>query len=170
MHESGHIWPRVPRRRKAIHDWRASIDARRGTVNLSSPRAIFAGSPPRFTRSRVTYEAYAVSRTSTRPQVDSAFGVFGASLMGSVAIRRMQGSSTPYRIPMASLLLKLPTGALTAAAGLMLIRAASHGSIIAPPSTAQLVAYALIFGAGQQTITSLIDTQAQKVLNAITPN
>ena len=24
-----------------------------GTVNLSSPRAIFAGSPPRFTRSRV---------------------------------------------------------------------------------------------------------------------
>ena len=46
--------------------------ASKGTVNLSSPRAIFAGSPPRFTRSRVTYEAYAVSRTSTRPQVDSA--------------------------------------------------------------------------------------------------
>ena len=32
-----------------------------GTVNLSSPRAIFAGSPPRFTRSRVTYEAYVIS-------------------------------------------------------------------------------------------------------------
>ena len=45
---------------------------RTGTVNLSNPRAIFAGSPPRFTRSRVTYEAYVVSRTSTRPQVDSA--------------------------------------------------------------------------------------------------
>jgi hypothetical protein len=44
-----------------------------GTVNLSNPRAIFAGSPPRFTRSRVTYEAYVVSRTSTRPQVDSAY-------------------------------------------------------------------------------------------------
>ena len=43
-----------------------------GTVNLSNPKAIFAGSPPRFTRSRVTYEACAVSRTSTRPQVDSA--------------------------------------------------------------------------------------------------
>ena len=36
-----------------------------GTVNLSNPRAIFAGSPPRFTRSRVMYEAYVVSRTST---------------------------------------------------------------------------------------------------------
>ena len=45
-----------------------------GTVNLSNPRAIFAGSPPRFTRSRVTYEAYAVSRTSTRPQVDAMKG------------------------------------------------------------------------------------------------
>ena len=45
-----------------------------GTVNLSSPRAIFAGSPPRFTRSRVTYEAYVVSRTSTRPQVDAMKG------------------------------------------------------------------------------------------------
>ncbi|HUO38215.1 MAG TPA: hypothetical protein VMU34_10375 [Mycobacterium sp.] len=32
-----------------------------GIVNLSNPRAIFAGSPPRFTRSRVTYEAYVVS-------------------------------------------------------------------------------------------------------------
>ena len=53
----------TPARREDVED---------GTVNLSNPRAIFAGSPPRFTRSRVTYEAYVVSRTSTRPQVDSA--------------------------------------------------------------------------------------------------
>src|SRR6476661_8116382 len=45
-----------------------------GTVNLSNPRAIFAGSPPRLTRSRVTYEAYVVSRTSTQPQVDAMKG------------------------------------------------------------------------------------------------
>ena len=50
----------------------AVLAALEGTVNLSNPRAIFAGSPPQFTRSRVTYEAYVVSRTSTRPQVDSA--------------------------------------------------------------------------------------------------
>src|SRR5262245_36285502 len=35
---------------------------RQGTVNLSNPRAIFGGLRPRFTRSRVTYEAYVVSR------------------------------------------------------------------------------------------------------------
>ena len=43
------------------------VDLPEGTVNLSNPRAIFAGSPSRFTRSRVTYEAYVVSRMSTRP-------------------------------------------------------------------------------------------------------
>ena len=53
---------------------------RKGTVNLSSPRAIFAGSPARFTRSRVTYEAYAVSRTPTRPQVDSAPAISNAGV------------------------------------------------------------------------------------------
>jgi NAD-dependent dihydropyrimidine dehydrogenase PreA subunit len=46
-----------------------------GTVNLSNSRAIFARSPARLTRSRVTYEAYVVSRTSRRPQVDSALTV-----------------------------------------------------------------------------------------------
>jgi len=52
---------------------RSALTSRhKGTVNLSNPRATFAGSPPRFTRSRVTYEAYVVNRTSTRPQVDSA--------------------------------------------------------------------------------------------------
>jgi len=41
-------------------------------INLSNSRAIFARSPARLTRSRVTYEAYVVRRTSRRPQVDSA--------------------------------------------------------------------------------------------------
>ena len=65
----------------AIELSRAAIDVKLvsgGTVNLSNSRAIFAGSPPRFTRSRVTYEAYVVSRTSTRPQVDSASAAAGA--------------------------------------------------------------------------------------------
>ena len=77
---AGTRWLRSP----TIIGWRRSpirsapSTRRRGgtdDVNLSNPRAIFAGSPPRFTKSRVTYEAYAVSRTSTRPQVDSAIGI-----------------------------------------------------------------------------------------------
>src|SRR6478672_8166328 len=61
----GNLWPEVP---GICH----GVVAGDGTVNLSNPRAIFAGSRPRFTRSRVTYEAYVVSSTSTRPQIDSA--------------------------------------------------------------------------------------------------
>ena len=67
----------------------AGQGAGKGTVNLSSPRAIFAGSPPRFTRSRVTYEAYAVSRTSTRPR-DGAFGADQAA----EALRPLAGDLT----------------------------------------------------------------------------
>ena len=73
--------PRHPRRARPVRaqprhvplgsgEWPGTTP-QAGTVNLSNPMAIFAGSRPRFTSSRVTYEAYVVSRTSTRPQVDS---------------------------------------------------------------------------------------------------
>jgi hypothetical protein len=94
-------------------------------------------------------------------------GVFGASLVGSVAVRRMRGSSTPYAVPMASLLVKLPSGALTAVAGLLFVRAGVLGPDLAKSGTAQLVAYALIFGASQQAFTRLIDIQTQNVLDSI---
>jgi hypothetical protein len=98
-------------------------------------------------------------------------GLFSASLVGSVAIRRIRGSSTPYAVPMASLLVKLPTGALTAVAGLLLVRAGVLGPNVAASGTAQLVAYAMIFGASQQAFTRLIDIQTQNVLDSIpTPN
>ena len=58
----GRRLPTTGRRRRGAGGYG---NARPGTVNLSNPRAIFAGSPPRF-------EAYVVSRTSTRSQVDSA--------------------------------------------------------------------------------------------------
>ena len=65
-----------------------------GTVNLSNPRAIFAGSPPRFTRSRVMYEAYVVSRTSTRkPHI--AWKAPGLAVAGAVAIRLRYGYKSP---------------------------------------------------------------------------
>jgi hypothetical protein len=94
-------------------------------------------------------------------------GLLSASLVGSVAIRRMRGTSTPYAVPMASLLVKLPTGALTAVAGLLLIRAGVLGPAVANSTAAQLAAYALIFGASQQALTRLIDIQTQSVLDNI---
>jgi hypothetical protein len=102
---------------------------------------------------------------SLHPWQVELLGLFGASIIGSIAIRRMRGSSQPYAILMASLLVKLPLGALTAAGGLMLIHAGFLSPIFPSPNTAQLVAYAVIFGASQQTFTRLIDRQAQQVLD-----
>jgi hypothetical protein len=68
---------------------------------------------------------------------------------------------------MASLAVKLPTGALTAVGGLLLIRAGILGPAVASSATAQVVAYALLFGASQQTFTRLIDRQAQTVLDSL---
>jgi hypothetical protein len=94
-------------------------------------------------------------------------GLFSASLVGSVAVRRMRGTPTPYALSMASLLVKLPTGALTAVGGLLLLRAGVLGPDLAASGTAQLVAYALVFGASQQAFTRLIDIQTQNVLDNI---
>jgi hypothetical protein len=97
-------------------------------------------------------------------------GVFSAALIGALAIRKMRGTSTPYAIPLASLLVKLPAGAMTAVGGLLLMRAGVLGPPVAMSATPQVLAYTLVLGASQQTFTRLIDRQAQNVLDAIPSN
>ena len=72
-----------------------------GTVNLSNPRATFAGSPPRFTRSRVN-EAYVVSRTpGPRSRQRTAAGTPPArpDHQPSTTPRRRGSSGPPTRPP-----------------------------------------------------------------------
>jgi hypothetical protein len=94
------------------------------------------------------------------------FGVFGAMIVGAVAIRRMHGTATPYAVPLASLLVKLPSGALTAVGGILLLRAGFVAGV-EQLSTADIGAYAMLFGASQQAVTQLLDRQTQTVLNSV---
>ncbi len=94
-------------------------------------------------------------------------GLVSASLVGAVAIRKMKGTSTAYAVPMASLLLKLPTGALTAVAGLLMVKAGIGGDGVSVTTNAHVVGYSLLFGASQQGITGMVDRQAQTLLNNI---
>lgn len=94
-------------------------------------------------------------------------GLVSASLVGAVAIRRMRGTSTAYAVPMASLLLKLPAGALTAVAGLLMVKAGIAGDGVNVTTNAHVVGYSLLFGASQQGITGMVDRQAQSLLNNI---
>jgi hypothetical protein len=93
-------------------------------------------------------------------------GLLGGGLSGAFAIRGLQGSSTPYDIPVALSLLKLPSGALTALVGLLFIRGGFIPGLSQLDSQPQILAYAFLFGIAQQSITRLVDRQGQEVLRA----
>jgi hypothetical protein len=90
-----------------------------------------------------------------------------AGVTGAAALRHICGSSTPFAVPVALVALKLPTGALTALLGLLLI----NGGFIPDPSArdspGQILAWALVFGAAQQLVTGLVDKKAQSVLDSV---
>jgi hypothetical protein len=92
-------------------------------------------------------------------------GLVAAAIAAAAAVRNVQGTSTPYSLPLALALLKLPTGALTALLGLLLMRGGFVPGLSALDTSAQIVAWALVFGYAQQLFTRLVDSQAQTVLD-----
>jgi hypothetical protein len=94
----------------------------------------------------------------------TGLGLLGGVLAAAFAIRNIRGTSTPYDIPIALAVLKVPTGALTAAAGLLLLRGQFVPGLSALDSQEQILAYALVLGYAQQIFTRLVDRQAQSIL------
>ena len=94
-------------------------------------------------------------------------GASAAALSAAVAIRQVKGSSTPYSLPVALAALKIPTGALTALLGLLLLRGQFVPGFSALDFPAQVVAWAVLLGYAQQLLTRLIDQRAQLVLKAV---
>jgi hypothetical protein len=99
--------------------------------------------------------------------VVAMLGLLGGSLAGAVSIRNLRGTSTPYDIPIALALLKVPAGALTAIGALIAIRGEFVPGLSALDSQEQILAYALIFGYAQQLLTGLIDRQALGLLDSV---
>ena len=54
--------------------------------------------------------------------VVALMGVLGAALSATLAVQKLRGTATPYSVPVSLALFKLPAGALTAIAGLLLIK------------------------------------------------
>jgi len=95
-------------------------------------------------------------------------GVIAAAIAAAAALRGVSGTSTPHSLPVALALLKLPTGALTAVIGLLLIRGDFVPGLSALDSSAQIIAWAIVFGYAQQLLTHFIDRHAQEnVLSAV---
>lgn len=94
-------------------------------------------------------------------------GLLGGALAAAVSIRNIRGTSTPYDIPVALAMLKVPLGAFTAILGLIAIRGNFVPGLSALDSQQQILAYALLLGFGQQVFTQALDRRAQTLLNGV---
>ncbi|WP_217897220.1 hypothetical protein [Geodermatophilus saharensis] len=111
-----------------------------------------------------------VTAETARPQdliVVELVGLTAAAIASAAAIRRMKGSSERYGLPVALAALKLPTGAVTAFLGLLLMRGQFIPGLSALDTSAQILAWALVFGYAQQLFTRLVDQQGQTVLDSV---
>jgi hypothetical protein len=94
-------------------------------------------------------------------------GLTAAAVAAAAAVRGIRGSSEPYGLPLALAVLKLPMGAITALLGLLLMRGQFVPGLSALDTSAQILAWALVFGYAQQLFTRLVDQQAHNVLNSV---
>ncbi|MFI5800579.1 hypothetical protein [Streptomyces sp. NPDC051677] len=96
-----------------------------------------------------------------------AFGSAAAAFAAAVSLKGIQGTSTPYSVPMMLVLLRIPVGALAALMGLVLI----HGGFIPGLSSLdngpQIIAWAILFGILQESVTRMVDRQGKDVLNNV---
>jgi hypothetical protein len=97
----------------------------------------------------------------------AGLGLLGGALASAVSIRKITGSSTPYDVPVALALLKVPTGALTAVAGILLLGGNFVPGLSDLDSQRQILAYALVFGYAQQLATRFIDDRATTLLSRL---
>jgi hypothetical protein len=96
----------------------------------------------------------------------AALGALGGLLSAIVSIRNLYGTSLAYDVPTALAALKLPVGALSAAGGLLLVKAGFIPGLSNLDSQGQILAYAFLFGVAQQLFVGAVDRHAQQLLAA----
>lgn len=99
--------------------------------------------------------------------VVALLGALAGALAATASIRNLKGTSTPYDVPVALAMLKVPLGAFTAIAALVAIRGDFVPGLSVLDSQEQILAYAFIFGFAQQLFTRLLDQRAQTLLEEL---
>jgi hypothetical protein len=112
-------------------------------------------------------DATAATVTSRDLMVVELVGLTAAAVAGAAAINGIRGSSERYGLPVAVAALKLPLGAVTAFLGLLLMRGQFVPGLSALDTSAQILAWALVFGYAQQLFTRFVDRQGQAVLDSV---
>jgi hypothetical protein len=132
------------------------------SASFSTTQSAAAGQPP------LDVDDF-VKQAATRKDllVVELVGLTAAAVAAAGAIRGIRGSSERYGLPVALAALKLPTGAVTAFLGLLLMRGQFVPGLSALDTSAQILAWALVFGYAQQLFTRLVDRQGQTVLDSV---
>ncbi|MFF0943328.1 hypothetical protein ACFYE2_03760 [Kocuria sp. CPCC 205300] len=94
-------------------------------------------------------------------------GLLSGAVSGATGLRHLNGRSTRLGLPVALSILKLPMGALTAVLGLLLMRGEFIPGLSNLDTTAQILAWAVVFGAAQQLVTGFVDRKASDVLGQV---
>jgi hypothetical protein len=141
------------------------------SVNVVCPTSTFsleqsATEQPGPTQQKLDEEMRSHADAWDVPVVE-IIGLLAAALAGAFALRQIRGTSTPYSLPVAVAVLKLPSGALTAVLGLVLMRGGFVPGLSALDTSAQILAWAVVFGYSQQILTRLVDRQANTVLENV---
>lgn len=94
-------------------------------------------------------------------------GLIGAALTVVTAVRRIQPDHVTqyqFRLPLAAAVLKFPLGALSAVAGILLIKGAFVPGLSNLDSSAQIFGWSIVFGAAQHLVTHIVDQRAEEAL------
>lgn len=94
-------------------------------------------------------------------------GLISAAVTGAAALHQIQGTATASNVPIALAVLKLPTGALTAVLGILLMRGQFLPGLTALDTSAQIIAWAIVLGAAQQLFTRFVDERGTAVMRAV---
>ena len=113
-----------------------------------------------------------VCPTGTMPttrdvMVIEILGAAGGALVAVLGVSKMQGTSTPYSVPLALALLKLPFGALTAILGIVFIQGRFIPGLTNLDTPGQILAYAVALGVAQHAVTAMVDRRGQELLAGI---
>ena len=147
-------------------------------VGLRSPAAIpLCSSPSSTTAAATAAVSPTVCPTSEAADnhaprggdvaVVALMGVLGAALSATLAVQKLRGTAAPYAVPVALAFFKLPAGALTAIAGLVLIKGDFVPGFSQLDSQGQILAYAIAFGVAQHLVTRFVDQRADDVLSSL---
>jgi hypothetical protein len=145
---------------------------RPGAVPLCFQPSNTAGTSPPPTTEGESFVCPSTTGYTARPtggdvSVVALMGLLGGALSATFTIQKLRGTSTPYGVPVALSILKLPAGALTAITGLVILYGKFIPGLSELDSQGQILAYAILFGIAQHLVTRFVDQKAEAVLGSV---